>query len=154
MCVVSERSADRKISFHAFDPVNGIGPKLAEFAAPPEVSYESRLSPDGPRIAVYRPGENYIHIVWVNGQPPQDIVVKGWNETGDVFWAADAKSFFVASSKGQVPVVLHVDLQGNAQVLWEVQGGTNTYSVPSPDGRHLAMQKMTVDGNMWMMENF
>jgi Tol biopolymer transport system component len=90
----------------------------------------------------------------VNGQPPQDIVVKGWKRVSDVFWAADAKSFFVSSSKNQVPVVLHVDLQGNARVLWEVQGGTSTYAVPSPDGRHLAMQKMTVDGNMWMMENF
>jgi len=155
LCVVGERSADRKqISFHAFDPAKGIGPQLAEFAALPEVSYESRLSPDGTRIAVYRPGENHIHILWVNGQPPQDIVVKGWNETGDVFWAADSKSFFVSSSKNQVPVVLHVDLQGNAKVLWEVQGGTSTCAVPSPDGRHLAVQRMTVDGNLWMMENF
>jgi hypothetical protein len=34
------------------------------------------------------------------------------------------------------------------------RGGTGTYGVPSPDGRHLAMQKMTVEGNLWMMENF
>jgi Tol biopolymer transport system component len=86
--------------------------------------------------------------------PTEDITVKGWKRVSDVYWAADSKSLLVSSSKDQVPVVLHVDLQGNARVLWEVQGGTNTYAVPSPDGRHLAMQKMTNDGNLWMMENF
>jgi hypothetical protein len=158
LCVVGERSADRKqISFNAFDPAKGIGPKLAEFAALPEVGYQSRLSPDGTRIAVYRSGEtgeNRIHILWVNGRAPQEITLKGWNLDDAVFWSADSKSLFVNSYKERVPVLLHVDLQGNAKVLWEVQGGTATYAVASPDGRHLAMQKMTVDGNLWMMENF
>ena len=71
-----------------------------------------------------------------------------------MFWAADSNSLFASSSKDQVPVVLRVDLQGNAQVLWEVQGGAGTYVVPSPDGRHLAMQKITIDANMWLMDNF
>jgi hypothetical protein len=155
LCVVGRRSADRKqISFQAFDPVKGIGPQLAEFAALPEVTYESRLSPDGTRIVVYRSGENRIHILWVNGKPPQEVTVKGWKDVGAVNWSADSKSLVVDSHKERVPVLLHVDLQGNAGVLWEVEGGTGTYGVPSPDGRHLAIQKMTVEGNMWMMENF
>jgi hypothetical protein len=51
--------------------------------------------------------------------------------------------------------VLHVDFQGNARVLWESSGATGeTLAIPSPDGRHLAIQNWTADGNMWMMENF
>jgi Tol biopolymer transport system component len=71
-----------------------------------------------------------------------------------VFWAADGKSLFVSGYKEREPVVLHVDMQGNVRLLWEVKGGAGTYAVPSPDGRHLAMQRMTVDGNLWMMESF
>jgi len=155
LCVVGERSADRKqIFFHSFDSEKGIGPQLAEFATLPEVAYQSRLSPDGTRIAVYRSGADRIHILWVNGRVPQEITLKGWNLDDGVFWSADSKSLFVNSHRERVPVVLHVDLQGNAKVLWEVQGGTATYAIPSPDGRRLAMQKMTNDGNLWMMENF
>jgi len=38
--------------------------------------------------------------------------------------------------------------------LWEDKGGLGTYAVPSPDGRHVAMQGFTEDANIWMMENF
>jgi len=47
-----------------------------------------------------------------------------------------------------------VDFQGNAQFLWEQAGGIDTYAVPSPDGRHLALRAWNVEGNLWMMENF
>jgi hypothetical protein len=76
---------------------------------------------------------------------PQEITLRG---------LTDGKSLFVSGYKEREPVVLHVDMQGNVRLLWEVKGGAGTYAVPSPDGRHLAMQRMTVDGNLWMMESF
>lgn len=155
LCAVAERDGDgKRLVFQAFDSASGLGPKLAEFAAEARASYGWNISPDGTRIAVYRPAENRIQILWLNGRAPQEFTLKGWNLDDAVFWAADSKSLFVNSYRERVPVLLHVDLQGNAKVLWEVQDGTATYAVPSPDGRHLAMQKMTVDGNMWMIENF
>jgi hypothetical protein len=33
-------------------------------------------------------------------------------------------------------------------------GGIDAYAVPSPDGRHLAMREWTVEGNLWLLENF
>jgi hypothetical protein len=51
-------------------------------------------------------------------------------------------------------VLLSVDLQGNARVLWEHAGSFKTNGVPSPDGRRLAIQRWTVDGSIWMMETF
>jgi serine/threonine protein kinase len=155
LCAVAEHRAERKLLvFNAFDPANGQGPKLAEFVTNPTAIYEWRVSPDGTRIAILNEGETAIHILWLNGQPPQEIAVKGWQGISDLYWAADGKGFFVSSTKEQEPVVLYVDMQGNARLLWEVTGGTSTYAVPSPDDRHLAMQRMTIDGNMWMMENF
>jgi serine/threonine protein kinase/dipeptidyl aminopeptidase/acylaminoacyl peptidase len=155
VCAVAERDADRKrLVFTAFDAVNGRGRILAEFVAEATASYQWNISPDGTRIALLGPDRGRIHILSLGGYPPQTITVNGWKGLDAVTWAADGKSLFLSSSKDQVPVVLRVDMQGDARVLWEVPGGTSTYAVPSPDGRHLAMQKMTTDGNMWMMENF
>ena len=71
-------------------------------------------------------------------------------------WAADGKGLFVADGVlgGTGVEVRYVDLQGNAHVLWENHEGNVTEGLPSPDGRHLAIMGLTVDGNMWMLENF
>jgi hypothetical protein len=50
--------------------------------------------------------------------------------------------------------LLHVDLRGNPQVLWEGSGSGQTVAIPSRDGRRLAISNWTTDGNIWMMENF
>jgi len=50
--------------------------------------------------------------------------------------------------------LLHVDLQGRAQVLWHQDYYPQTWGAPSPDGRHLAILGGTQDRNVWMLENF
>jgi len=158
LCAIAERSTDRKrLVFTAFDPVKGLGHKLAEFTTEATVAtgdYEWKLSPDGTRVAILKSREGRINILWLNGRAPQEIAVKGWRTLTDANWAADGKSLFVASSTDRGAVLLSVDLQGNARLLWENKGGIGTYAVPSPDGRRLALQGFTEDANMWMMENF
>jgi eukaryotic-like serine/threonine-protein kinase len=158
LCAVAERSVDRKhLVFTAFDPVKGLGRKLTEFtteATEATDNYEWKLSPDGTRVAILKSREGRINIIRLNGQSPQEITVKGWNTLTDANWAADGKSLFVSSFRDRGADLLSVDLQGNARLLWENKGGIGTYAVPSPDGRHLAMQGFSEDGNMWMMENF
>jgi hypothetical protein len=53
-------------------------------------------------------------------------------------------------------MLLHVDPEGHAEVLWQqrIPGHWGTVGVPSPDGRHLALLGYTIDGNVWMLENF
>jgi serine/threonine protein kinase len=153
LCAIAERSADRRhLVFTAFDPVEGLGQKLAEYATEPMSDYEWHLSPDGTRIAIPRNHEGRIDIVWLNGRASQQITVKGWSTLTGAVWAADGKSLFVYTSKDRGSVLLKVDEQGNARVLWTYQD--ISYTVPSPDGRHLAIQVMTQDANLWMMENF
>jgi serine/threonine protein kinase/dipeptidyl aminopeptidase/acylaminoacyl peptidase len=155
LCAIAERSADRtQISFEAFDPVKGQGRELAKLKTDARADYWWDLSPDGTRIAILKSREGRIQILSLHGRAPQQITVKGWNTLTTVSWAADGKGLFVSSFKDRGPVVLSVDLQGNARLLWEHKGGIDTYGVPSPDGRHLAMRGWNVEGNLWMLENF
>ena len=155
LCAMAERSADRtQLVFTAFDSVEGRGRELAKFNTDAAVDYWWDLSPDGTRIAMVKNREGQVHILSLNGRAPQDITVKEWNTLTTVAWAADGRSLFVSSFKDGGPVILSVDLQGNARLLWEHLGGIDTYAVPSPDGRHLAMRAWNVEGNLWMMENF
>ena len=155
LCAMAERSADRKqLVFTAFDAVKGRGRELAEFDTDAAFDYWWDLSPDGTRIAIVKNRGGQVHLLSLTGRAPQDITVKGWETLTTVTWAADGKSLFVSSFKERGPVILSVDLQGNARFLWEHLGGIDTYAVPSPDGRHLAMRAWNVEGNLWMMENF
>src|SRR6266566_3196876 len=89
------------------------------------------------------------------GEVIREIHVKGWSNLLAFSWAADGKSLFAVAGIRGGRVVVHVDLQGNASVLWENIGGSGeTLATPSPDGRHLAIQSWTTNGNMWMLQNF
>jgi hypothetical protein len=48
---------------------------------------------------------------------------------------------------------VRLDLQGRTEVLWKCTSGS-CYVVPSPDGRHLAINEERSTANLWMMENF
>jgi eukaryotic-like serine/threonine-protein kinase len=155
LCVMAERARDGKqLIFTGFDPVKGRGSELTRFDIDPAVDYNHVLSPDGTRIAVIKRSEGQIHILSVSGQAPQVITVKGWSSLENVDWMADGKGFFVSSPTQRGHALLHVDLQGNAQVLWEQQQDLETYAVPSPDCRHLAIMGWSLNSNIWIMENF
>ena len=155
LCAIAERSTDRQLLvFSAFDPVNGRGRELVRWKTEETADYPWDLSPDGTRIAILTSRDGQIHILSPNGGTPQKIAVKGWNTLSSVVWSADGKGLFVSSFTDRGSVLLRVDLNGSARLLWEHQGGIDTYAVPSPDGRHLAMRGWSVDGNVWMMENF
>ena len=172
LCVIAERTLDHKqLIFTAFDPLKGQGRELTRFDTDPAAfGYVWDLSPDGTQIAILRYSEGRIHILRLGGQPSQEVVAKGWNSFLSLNWAADAKGFFVSSLTPGGSALLHVDLKGKAHVLWEMKGSTAPWNgpssggwiggpsapwaVPSPDGRHLAINDRTLSANMWMMENF
>jgi hypothetical protein len=51
-------------------------------------------------------------------------------------------------------LLLHVDLNGNAQPLWRQPGISFIWGIASPDGRHLAVKGTSADANVWMIDNF
>jgi len=158
LCAIAEPTEDGKqVIITVLDPLKGRGPELTRFALDPnEDGWRLDLSPDGTRIAATRSPGGPIYILSLRGHPMQIIKAKGWSNLQQVVWAANGKGLFVVDRLlgGTAAVVRYVDLQGNAHVLWENHGGIFTEGLPSPDGRHLAIMGSTVDGNMWMLENF
>jgi hypothetical protein len=51
--------------------------------------------------------------------------------------------------------LLYVELSGNATVLLSEPGlFTETWGIPSPDGKHLAFLRYNFGNNAWVLEGF
>lgn len=156
LCVVAEPTEDGKqMIFVALDPLKGRGAELTRFDLDPNKHpWAFDLSPDGARIAAIRSPAGPIYILSLRGLATQEINIKGWNNLKSLNWTADGKGLFV-STDNDVPsgaALLHVDLHGNANVLW-----TQFFTIdiaPSPDGRLLAFSGTAMDTNIWTIENF
>src|SRR5207248_10698646 len=91
----------------------------------------------------------------LRGQSTRQIQAKKLTNLLTFAWAADGKGLFAVAGTKSGRVVLHVDLEGNSQALWEHTGGSSeTLAAPSPDGRLLAMQGWIRSANLWSLENF
>ena len=93
---------------------------------------------------------------WQLSLAEQLINPKGWESLEGLSWDVDGKGLISSSSTQRSKVLLYIDLQGNARVLWEQGGrvGARLRGLPSPDGRHLAITAIALNSNAWMMENF
>jgi Tol biopolymer transport system component/DNA-binding winged helix-turn-helix (wHTH) protein len=151
LCVIAEKNPDGKqYVLTEFDPVQGRGRELKRVDTDPNGLYGWKLSPDGARIAVYSPKEERIHIMFLDGRAP--LTVMAHKDIFDLRWAADGESMFASTDLFR----LHVDFQGNSQVLWHQKDaeGIPIIPIPSPDGRRSAFWLSTQNGNLWMMEKF
>ena len=156
-CAIGEPSEDRgQLIVSAIDLAHGRGAELFRFSVVPhEDTWWLAISPDGGRFAATRSQAGPILVLSAAGQVLQQIQVSGWSSLQSFDWAADGKGFLVVAGIPNGCKLLHVDLQGNAQVLWENLGASGeTIAHPSPDGRHVAFSSWTTNGNMWTMENF
>ncbi len=157
VCAVAERSEDKRQKIvTAFDPAKGRGAVILQVPLDPNMDDEwTEISPDGTRVAVSQSSAGPIYVYSIHGQVLHSIDIKGWSDLQNFAWAADGKGLFVTVRVRGGRDLLHVDLQGNSHLLWENLGGSGeALAVPSPDGRHLAFNGWTTDGNLWMMENF
>jgi Tol biopolymer transport system component/predicted Ser/Thr protein kinase len=161
LCVLLEASQDEKqLMITAVDPLKGRGKLLRTVDQDPAAPLGGgSLSPDGTTLAVSRGGEAEIHIrlLSLSGGPDREIAVKGWPNFTGVDWSPDGKGLYCGSASPQGRTLLYVDLEGNAQVLWQYKGAGSGYAiwgVPSPDGRYLALLGAVVNSNVWMVEGF
>ena len=153
-CVFPELKGGQAV-FYTFDPLAGKGPELTRIDLNLSSSYHWDLSPDASQIAILTEGEGRIKIIPLKGKPQQTLTVDGWAGFNALDWSADGKGLIVSSwSPSQVATLLHVDFTGRAHVLWQVKGYGQTWGVPSPDGRYLAMEGGTTESNAWIIENF
>jgi eukaryotic-like serine/threonine-protein kinase len=159
LCAVAEQGDDHKqMIITSFDPVKGRGLELARFELDSDYDMNANyllwnISRDGTRLAAARGPEGPIQVRSLRGQPTQVIRAKGLNNMWRLKWAADGRGLFVSNREKGGAEILHVDLQGNAKLLWKCSGD-RCVGRPSPDGRHLAIYDWKQSANMWMMENF
>ena len=161
LCVVGEYSSDRKqLIFTAFDAIKGRGRELLRFDVDPAGRHSWDVSHDGTRIAVLNPPEGGIHILHLDGRSAQQITVKNLMLGDALVWSANDSGFYVDPTTAQGTAVTYLDLNGNARQIWEVRGSRNAranqapWAIPSPDGRHLAINGSLLSSNLWMVENF
>jgi len=160
-CVFSEESADRKqLIFFGVDPREGKAKELTRIPlSQPVVDYGWDVSPDGSRVALGQneKGEGRIQILPLAGGQAREIKVKDWKGLETLFWAADCRGLFVSPALAQGATLLHVDLKGHAQVIWQQKWSGvfgHVIGVPSPDGRHLAISAQSENHNVWLLESF
>jgi len=155
VCVISEQSEDgQPVIFSAFDPMKGRGEELGRFEAERGTVYHWTLSSDGTRIAILKVGSSRIYTLHLDGHPQQVTEVTGWSKLDRLFWDADGNGWFTSAKTRTGWALLHVDQQGKADLLSERQGAARFYGLPSPDGRHLAINATSTSGNAWIIERF
>jgi Tol biopolymer transport system component len=155
LCAYSERSQDRtQVVFTSFDPFNGSGHRIATFIADTKADYRWAISPGANSIALVNTQTPTIDVVYLDEHPARKITVKGQRNFDWLFCAPDGKGFYVSTLGEERSLLLYVDLHGNAHSVWEEAGGLGTLGIPSPDGKHIALQSWTLATNLWSMENF
>jgi serine/threonine protein kinase len=156
VCVLAEPAAHgNQVTVAAFDPVKGRGVELLRYDNDPRYLYANcEVSPDGSRIAVISGTDDPIQILSLRGGPAQTIATTNLHEKHVLRWSADGRGLLVVYDVKGGSELVHLDLRGNAVSLWRNKGGFWPWGIPSPDGRHLAIQGSTTNSNMWLMENF
>jgi serine/threonine protein kinase len=161
LCVFGRPSAgNNELVVAAFNPRGGPGRELVRIpldsgsSADIGFDYSWQLSPDGSRIGIVKRHGHQIRLVPVGGGQTRTITVKGNSELMELNWAIDSQSMFVSAVEPGAATLLHVDLNGDAQPVWQQPQPKLTWGFPSPDGRHLAILGTSSEANVWMIGNF
>jgi len=137
----------------AFDCQRGKGREIARFDGWPSWA----LAPDGSQLAVVTDrNRGLIQLISIKTGTKRDLLLQEWPVIMSVHWTADNRGLLLTSfSSRGVSVVLHADLQGKTRVLLQSTPNAQVYwTVPSPDGHYVALNIITGEENVWMVENF
>jgi eukaryotic-like serine/threonine-protein kinase len=156
LCVIAERSDDGKWAIvTSFDPEKGRGAEVTRIALDPLITdWTMALSADGKRVALIRRPGAPLEILSLQGKNIKTIKIPEWSNSGWINWFPDGQAVFVPVLAPEGSKLLRVDLRGSIRVVRVNAGGNFTAGVPSPDGRHIAIEATGDNKNMWMMENF
>ena len=161
LCVFGRQSAgNNELVVAAFNPRDGPGRELVRIpveagsSADIGFDYSWQLSPDGSQIGIVKGHGNQIVLVPLGGGPTRTMTPKGHSDLIDLSWANDSQSMFVSTLEPGGANLLHVDLNGNTQTVWQQSQATDTWGSPSPDGRHLAILGTSSEANVWTIDNF
>ena len=157
LCAYGSMSGNgRELILTAFDPVAGKGKELLRIPTEPGGTYTWALSPDGSQVAYVKEDlyAGQVHFIPLRGGEVRTAQVNGYFSLSSLDWAPDSKSMFVGSQGANATALLHIDLKGNVQPIWQQPARGLTWGIPSPDGRHIAMLGSSSNANAWVIDNF
>jgi Tol biopolymer transport system component len=145
----------KDLGFYSLDLVRGKGSQLANVEVDlPRCDWS--LSPDGLRVGLLdgiHPDRVQI-LTLANGTRHELTLAATWGRPQTIAWTADGSGFFVTCWLPSSPQLLHINLAGKIHLLLR-RGPTQWLfqPVPSPNGKYLAFEARTIDGNIWLIEN-
>lgn len=153
VCILNEFFNQSNL-FYLLDLTRGKGRLIAKL---PFNNVNWGLSPDGSTLALVVAGnKGQVRFLSIDSGATKDVVVKDWPILSSADWTADGKLVLSASiTPNGVPVILGIDMEGNANVL--LQGDRSTplnWVIPSPDGKYGALFVTIGESNVWMVENY
>jgi hypothetical protein len=152
LCAVGWVEKDQLV-LTSFDPEHGRGRELGRVSVDPQKLPGWALSPDGKRVAVLEWASNTISLYELSTWERRIVRVDGWTTLMTLDWAPDSKGLFMSAVE-PASILLHVNLDGKATVLWEPKGTYVAFALASPDGHHVAIQAQIGNSNAWMVQNF
>jgi eukaryotic-like serine/threonine-protein kinase len=153
-CAYESSSADgREVLLTTFDPIRGKGKEILRIPIERGRIYNRYLSPDG-SVYANSPNAGQIDIIPLRGGETRTLDLKGHFVLSSLDWAPDSKSLYVGSRNANSTTLLHVDMNGRAQAVWQEPGVGLVWAIVSPDGRHIAMPGSTRSANVWVIDNF
>jgi len=145
-----------KFTLMSFDPLKGNGTQVYQVNDELPQLYNWSLSPDGSTIALARgkqgDEEPQIRLVSLSNGAEKLLTIQGWTGVAAVDWAADGKSLWASSAHEEASVLLNIDLQGRARVVWRPGKMSVHWAIPSRDGKYLALHVSSTSANAWMVE--
>jgi hypothetical protein len=137
----------------------------ARHTAPP-LATEQRVTSNPPEAAVTSSAispalvltnsEPKVTFLAVKDKSTREVELKGFSHVNTVDWTADSKSvYLVAQAKSGTDSIVEVEPSGNQRVLLEADKNTGFWwAIQSPDGRHVIIEQLIGENNVWMIENF
>jgi hypothetical protein len=161
LCVTGEPTSDRRQAIvSAFDPVTGLrGRELLRYDRYLNPDEDQGLlvfglSPDGQWLSTSAAPSGPMRILSLRGDPARVLPIKGLNVRPQAAWTPDGRGLIVTSYGDDVAMLLRVDLQSNAYVIFKCESAQTCFGRPSPDGHHLGIYQTRLTSNIWMLENY
>jgi len=164
-----DSKAEHELVITAFDPLSGKQRELLRIPFSDETGSPAWApSPDGSLMAILtrRGNASEIRFLPFGSGSPRVFAINGYSNVWTLDWAKDSESVFTEASWAEVTesswasileTLLNIDLKGHVQAIRWPEGyprGSFVYSIPSPDGRHIAMDAVITNATVWMIDDF
>jgi len=156
-CVLSAGESNQMV-FYALDPEHGPGKELYRTAMGAADLLSWKISPDGSTIAISSSDQLHgkIRFIDLTRQQEHDAALPEGIAVLDLNWTADGKALLAAArqTRSDEYEIVRIELDGKVSQLANF-GVHEIYAIfPSPDGRHLAFSRRTLENNVWLLDNF